>query len=235
MEFPATEWSLLAQATLHGESSAAQALAEFCRRYRAPVVHYISARGVPSSEAEDCAQDFLLHVMEKSTLRRADAARGRFRSFLIGALVRFLHDARQRRTALKRGGGLPPVSVDQENPPTGLPMVAPDDDATFDREWAHRLLELTLEAVRAEYARAGRAEVHAVLRDYLPGSATPPRYDIAAEKLGMTVAAFKTEVHRLRDRFRRLLHREVALTVSSPDQIETEIAYLGQILKRGPD
>src|SRR5687768_4565356 len=170
MEFPATEWSLLAQATLHGEASAAEALAEFCRRYREPVLHFIRRRGVPPADAEDLAQEFLLHVMEKSTLRRADAARGRFRSFLMGALVRFLRDAHQRAGAQKRGGGLSPLSTDLPEPSADLPVVAPDDVAIFDREWAHRLLELTLEGLRTEYERLGRRDLHSILRDYLPGS-----------------------------------------------------------------
>ena len=233
MEFPATEWSLLAQATLHGEASAAQALAEFCRRYRQPVVEFIRARGVAPAEAEDFAQDFLLHVMEKSTLRRADAARGRFRSLLIGALVRFLRDTHERQTALKRGGGQPLLNFDGPEHSADLPVMAPADAAVFDREWAHRLLELALDAVRAEYEQADRATAHAVLRDFLPGSAAPPSYEEAAAKLGVSLGAFKTEVHRLRERFRRLLHREVALTVTSPNEIESEISYLGEVLKSG--
>ena len=230
MEFPATEWSLLAQATLHGEASAAKALAEFCRRYREPILHFIRQRGAAPAEAEDLAQDFLLHVMEKSTLRRADAARGRFRSFLIGSLVRFLRDAHQRTTAAKRGGGMPAVVMDGGDSSVDMPVVAPDDVTVFDREWAHRLLELALESLRADYERLSRVELYDVLRHYLPGSTASPPYDDSARQLGITVAAFKTEVHRLRDRFRRHLQREVALTVTTPDEIESEVAYLGRVL-----
>ena len=229
MEFPATEWSLLAQATLHGEASAAEALAEFCRRYRTPILQFIRQRGVGPAEAEDLAQDFLLHVMEKSTLRRADAARGRFRSFLIGALVRFLRDARQRMAAVKRGGGVPDVVMDGDSS-SDLPVTAADDVTLFDREWAHRLLELAIEALRSEYDRLGRAALYKVLRDYLPGSIASPPYEDSARTLGISVASFKTEVHRLRERFRRHLQREVALTVTTPEEIEIEVSYLGRVL-----
>lgn len=231
MEFPATQWSLLAHATLNGEAQAAEALAEFCRRYREPVLQFILSRGVPPAEAEDLAHDFLLHVMEKSTLRRADALRGRFRSFLMGSLVRFLRDAHQHRTALKRGGPLQPLSLDEPDLAAAAPTVPPDDAAKFDREWALRLLQLALEGVRADYERTGRSALHEVLRAYLPGAAAPPPYEESAARIGLGLGAFKTEVHRLRERVRGRLQREVALTVTSPDEVESETAYLGRVLQ----
>lgn len=231
MEFPATEWSLLAQATLNGEAAAARALEEFCRRYRAPVLQFVRNRGVPPAEAEDLTQDFLLHLMEKSALRRADAARGRFRSFLIGSLVRFLRDARQRETAQKRGGTEKALSFDESELAAVLPTIAPEDAATFDRAWALQLLELAIEAVRADYAQAGKTEAHAVLAAYLPGRGAPPPYEQSAAKLGLPLATFKTEVHRLRERFRSRLRREVAATVTSPDEVDAELAYLGRVLQ----
>lgn len=231
MEFPATQWSLLAQATLNGEAAASAALAEFCRRYREPVLQFVRMRGVPPAEAEDLTQDFLLHVMEKSTLRRADAARGRFRSFLIGALVRFLRDAYHQRTAQKRGGGQAPLSFDEPDLTAAMPAVAPDDEATFDRAWATQMLQLALEGLKAGYAKAGRAEAYAVLAAYLPGRAAPPPYEEAAARLGLGLATFKTEVHRLRDRFRQRLRREIAGTVTSPEEVDDELAYLGRVLQ----
>ena len=140
MAFPSTHWNVLAQATLHGDAAATGALAEFYRRYRQPIVHFIRWRGFSSAEAEDLAHDFLLYLMEKSVLRRADAARGRFRSFLLSVLVRFLGDVRDRREALKRGGGavtidLPDAdltsafaadpAVETEAPPTWLCLAQP--------------------------------------------------------------------------------------------------------------
>jgi RNA polymerase sigma-70 factor (ECF subfamily) len=231
MEFPATEWSLLTRATLNGESAAAASLAEFCRRYREPVVRFICRRGAPVSEAEDLAHDFMLHVMEKSVLRRADPARGRFRSFLIGALVRFLRDANQSRRAQKNGGEHPPLSLDELETRGVEPSVPSEDAAAFDREWALTLLHLTLEELRNDYVLAGQAADYGVLSAYLPGSVASPPYEESAAKLGQPLSAFKTEVHRLRKRFRERLQREVAATISSPEDIESEFSYLGQVLR----
>src|SRR5688572_2518143 len=112
MNFPTTQWSLLAQATLNDEPAGRQALGEFHRKYRKPVVEFLHRRGMPPHDAEDMAHGFFVHLMEKATLRRADATRGRFRSFLLGALVRHLSQAHEQRAAAKRGGGIPPVSLE---------------------------------------------------------------------------------------------------------------------------
>lgn len=231
MEFPATEWSLLARATLNGETAAAASLAEFCRRYREPVVRFICRRGTAPADAEDLAHDFILHLMEKSVLRRADPARGRFRSFLIGALVRFLRDAHQRRTAQKNGGVNPPVSLAELELAGVEPALPPEDAAAFDREWAFALLQMTLEGLKRDYERDDQAAAFAVLSAYLPGSVAPPAYEESAARLGQPLAAFKTDVHRLRKRFRERLQREVAATITSPEDIESEFSYLGQVLR----
>jgi len=94
--FPTTHWSLLAQASLNGETEARAALDELCRRYWSPLNQFIRMRGHPPAEADDLTQAFLLHLLEHSALRKPDRLKGRFRSFLLGALVRFLAPAMTR-------------------------------------------------------------------------------------------------------------------------------------------
>jgi DNA-directed RNA polymerase specialized sigma24 family protein len=231
MDFPTTQWTLLADATLHGDATAAGALAEFIRRYRAPVVQFIRIRGWPAAEVEDLAQDFLIHMMEKSTLRRFDVNRGRFRSYLLGALIRFLNDARERQTALKRGGTTPPVTLESAEFRGDLATTPPPEAAAFDQQWALNLLALTLAALAAEYAQRGRATEFAVLRAYVPGGIQPPPYEESAKSLGLTLAGFKTEVHRLRKRFRMLLREQIVATVGSREEVEAEFLYLRQVLQ----
>src|SRR6266849_6512525 len=60
MNFPSTNWSLLAQTTLEGQSEARAALEELCRRYWSPLHHFIRRRGFSDTEAQDVTQEFLL-------------------------------------------------------------------------------------------------------------------------------------------------------------------------------
>lgn len=231
MEFPSTHWSVLAEATLHGENGAQTALAEFYRRYHEPVMQFIRRRGADSAKAEDLTQDFFLHLITKSTLSRADAARGKFRTFLLGALVRFLGDAHDREHAAKRGGGALPVSLDATEHGWSMPTIPASTAADFDREWALQILASALSRLERDYGTRGRAAEFAVLRAYVPGGVEPPAYEAAAAQLGIGVGALKTEVHRLRQRFRTGLREELAATVASPAEIDAEIAYLGEVLR----
>lgn len=231
MQFPETQWTLLAQATLNGDASGRMAMEEFCRRYREPVVQFIRGRGYSAEDADDLAHDFLVRVMEQRALRRADAAQGRFRSFLLGALVHKLADARDRSRARKRGGGEAPLSLDIDDGVSDLAAIPAPDVERFDRQWALRLLELTLRALEAEFVQRGRGEAFEVLRNYVPGGVRPPPYETAAHELGISLGAFKTEVHRMRRRFRELLRIEIAVTVSRPEQVDEELAYLGHVLQ----
>ncbi len=232
MEFPTTQWSLLARAASEGDAAGVDALGEFYRLYREPVVSFVRRRGYLPAEVEDIAQEFFVHLIEKSTLRRADVKRGRFRSFLLGALMRFLGHAAERREAAKRGGGVAIVSFDEIESADVEPNVPAADMRAYDRDWALELLRRSLRTVETEFEKRGRAENFRVLRRYLPGTNLPaPAYEVSAATLKLGLGAFKTEVNRLRARVRDVLRREIAATVSSPEEIDDEVAYLGRVLQ----
>lgn len=228
MAFPTTRWSLLAQATIHGDAAQKEAWAEFYRRYRGPVVGFIRQQGARPAQAEDLAQEFFISLIENATLQRADRERGRFRSFLLKTLVRFLSRSRTKGAAAKRGGGTEPLSLDQ--PLGDEPAVPAAVARSFDRDWAWEMVALTRAELTARWAARGRAEDLATLAGFLPGAAVPPTYESAAQALGWTLARLKTEVHRLRQEFRELLRHEVALTVDAPHEIEAEMVHLHAVL-----
>jgi len=228
MYFPTTHWSVLAQASMSGESGARHALEDLCRRYWSPLKQFIRSRGYNEAEAEDLTQEFLLHVLEHSTLKRADRQVGRFRSFLLGALSHFLADAYDRRQAQKRGGGAPHLSVEAHAPDLELPSER--QEILFDREWALVILENALNGVAQEWRGSEAESRFRVLRHFLPGALETPTYEAAAGQLQLSVPALKSELHRLRQRFKMLVRQEIANTVSAPHEIEQEMSYLQQVL-----
>jgi RNA polymerase sigma-70 factor (ECF subfamily) len=228
MAFPTTRWSLLAQATIHGDAAQKQAWADFYRRYREPVAGFIRRQCADQSHAEDLTQEFFIHLVEQSTLQRADRLRGRFRSFLLGALTRFLVRDRTRSEAAKRGSGAANLSFDALTPGAGEPAVPAEVAQAFDREWARDLMVRARRDLMAEW-KGEAAELTMLLR-FLPGSAETPAYEPAATELGWTLARLKTEVFRLRTQFRELIRAEVALTVDAPHEIDAEMAHLHLVL-----
>src|SRR5260221_10839559 len=148
MYFPTTQWNLLAQASLNGETTARQALEDLCHRYWSPLQRFIRSRGYTESEAQDLTQEFFLHLLEHATLKKADRLQGKFRSFLLGSLVRFLGDQHDRSHAQKRGGGVPHLSLDEA--PSSLAANSEPGVIFFDREWALVILEEALRRLKTE-------------------------------------------------------------------------------------
>ena len=228
MAFPTTRWSLLAQATIHGDAAQVEALAEFYRRYREPVVNFIHGQTMDHARAQDLAQEFFIHLAEHSTLQRADPMRGRFRSFLLGALTRFLARDRVRSGAVKRGGGEVPLSFDALQPGGGEPGVPADVAQAFDREWARDLIVRVRRELAADWK--GAAHERVMLLRFLPGAVDTPDYETAAAGLDWKLARLKTEVFRVRQQFRERVRAEIALTVDAPHEIEQEMTHLHLVL-----
>jgi RNA polymerase sigma-70 factor (ECF subfamily) len=108
--FPATQWTELARATLHGDAAGRAALESLCRAYWEPVRRAILAKGWERDDAEDLAQGFFLDFMERGVLNRADRERGKFRTFLQVVLDHWLVDEWRRRHAERRGAGVDALS-----------------------------------------------------------------------------------------------------------------------------
>jgi hypothetical protein len=98
----------------------------------------------------------------------------------------------------------------------------------FDREWALVILENGLRIVQQQFDTAPNQ--FAVLRQFLPGSVDVPSYEHAATELGLSLPALKSELHRLRQRFKAAVREEVAATVSAPHEIDAEMNHLQQVL-----
>ena len=151
--FAATRWTLVARAS--GEDSAAQAaLSELCAAYYSPVNAFLRAEGRTEDAARELAHEFFARVLAGGALGGADAARGRFRSYLLGALKHFLADHRAHANREKRGSGIVPETLDTSTS-AGQPLpVTRDDERIFDRQWALTLIARALEIVGAEIGRA---------------------------------------------------------------------------------
>lgn len=236
MEFPSTQWTQLARATLHGDSAAGMALADFCRNYRRPVMQYLRWRGVPENRVEDLTHDFLLHLLEHSALKRADRERGRFRSYLCAALVRFMSNDAKLNGAIKRGGGVEHISIDLAGD-SGAELLQPAASETLflDREWALNLMERALEDVEREWNGHRKTGRFGALRPFLPGAMQPADYPEAARLSGISEASLRTEVSRLRKRFREIVRSHVAATVPSPFNVDDELTHLHRVLTAAVD
>jgi len=231
MDFPTTHWTALAQATLNGDERAGRALEDFILRYRRPVMSLLRRRGLQNNRVEDLTHDFFIQLMEKSSLRRATPVKGRFRCFLSGALRHFLADDLRHHSTIRRGGETQHLSLDAAGDIAATEEAMREGEALFlDREWALNIMESALEELRREWAAADKGRRWEALRAFLPGAMQPADCKEAAQRTGLSDAALRKEVSRLRSRFRDLVRLRVASTVSSPLDVDDELAHLQRVL-----
>jgi DNA-directed RNA polymerase specialized sigma24 family protein len=90
-------------------------------------------------DARDLTQGFFAHLLAARSIARADPAKGRFRSFLLGAMKHFLADERDKARTRKRSGEVEIVSLDAafaESRYGCEPSTSATPESHFDRGWA---------------------------------------------------------------------------------------------------
>jgi DNA-directed RNA polymerase specialized sigma24 family protein len=227
--FPATHWSVVLQAGQSTSPQAAEALETLCRTYWYPLFAYIRRKGHDPEEARDLTQEFFARLLKKNYVAHADAARGKFRSFLLTALNRFLANEWRRAQTGKRGGGRTPISLDDTTAERryGLELVNDETpERIYERRWALTLLDQAFGRLRAEMAASGKSRHFDQLSGLLTSQATRKERAAAGAPLEMTAGAVAVAVHRLRQRYHDLVCEEIAHTVASPAEVDNEIRWL---------
>ncbi len=234
--FVSTRWSVVLSAGDLTSPHAATALEALCRAYWYPLYAYVRRRGHSPADAEDLTQEFFAHLLAHNWVARADPHKGRFRSFLLMAMSRFLANEWDKAHTLKRGAQirLVPLQLDDAEPRYAQePADTSTPEQAFEKQWALATLDEVLQHLRAEFERAGKAVLFAALKPCLIGSRETQPYAALASELGMTEGAVKAAVSRLRERYRERLKEAIAHTVASPSDVDAELRHLIRVLARG--
>ena len=232
-EFQTTRWTQVLQA--RGDSTQAKAaLSELCAAYYAPVFGFIRRNAPEEEAAKDLTQEFFRRLLAGHGIEGVEPSRGRFRSFLLGAVKHFLADVRKHEQRQKRGGGqtLEPLEPGTDTS-LGLKLpdpAAPNPEREFDHRWALTMLERALGALAREQELAGKAAQFEVLKPWLTGEIQNISQAEAARQLGLNEGALKVAIHRLRRRFREVLKSEIGQTLSDRAQVDEELHYLLEAL-----
>ena len=231
--FKETRWSVVLTARDLSSPNYEQAMAALCEQYSYPVYAFIRRKGHTPADAEDLAQEFFYRLIRKEFLRSVDREKGRFRTFLLTAVQRFLCNEWEKSQAQKRGGGAVFVTWDADAAEQRY-CEEPSHDLTpeklFDRHWALRLLNQAKEDLKAEYESAGKRNVLEVLQAFIVGETEKTSYVDAAATLGMSEGAARVWVHRIRHRYGELVRKRIAETVPSEAAVEEELKTLHSVL-----
>lgn len=221
-----------------GTETSAEALADLCQTYWPPLYSFLRSRGYAPEDAQDLLQGFFLAFLEKDFVSRARPDAGRFRTFLLTALIRYISKDRAKDRAQKRGGAVPHVRIDADSAESlhqRIPATALSPEQLYERQWALNILERAMDELRARYEKEDKAALFKELSPLLASPDSEKNHRATAERLGMTEGAVRVAAHRLKARYRDIISGIVQETVASPDEIDDEIQYLFEALSRpGP-
>jgi RNA polymerase sigma factor (sigma-70 family) len=233
--FATTRWSIVNVAGHQSDPRADAALSELCHIYWPPLYGYLRRRGYDIDKAQDLTQGFFARLLERQSIRTADPRRGRFRSFLLIALKRFVINEHEHDMAVRRGGRHAHLALDFDDAERTYVLDSRTDDtpeSVFDRKWAAITLDRALHRLNEECSGSGKIVEARALIPYLTESTELPPYKTVAAQLGMTEGAVKVAVHRLRQRFGAMLRAEISDTVSEQAEIDDEMRELIRVVSR---
>lgn len=230
--FAPTRWTLVLHAARSDTTRARAALQDLCQVYWYPLYAYVRRRGYSAHDAEDLTQGFFARLLKLESLARVAPGAGKFRAFLLASMNHFLSDQRDHANAAKRSAQHT-ISLDAalaENLYAHEPADLATPERIFERRWALTLLENVVQRLHAEYEALGQGALFLELRFAITGDKSAVPYAELAPRLGLTEEALRVAVHRIRQRYRRVLRDEIGQTVPDQGAIEDELTCLRRIL-----
>jgi DNA-directed RNA polymerase specialized sigma24 family protein len=186
--FPETRWSLVSRATAETVNGQREAMGELLGRYLPALKsHFVLRKKLPSERVDDLLQGFIAtKVLNGDFLSRADRDKGKFRSFLLTAVDRYVVDVIRQEGAKKRspGEGMT-LSIDEY--PYVIGAADPCGDV-FDTAWAREVIAEALRRLRCECEASERSAFWGVFEARVVApildGAKPLAYDELVEKFG---------------------------------------------------
>jgi DNA-directed RNA polymerase specialized sigma24 family protein len=234
--FPVTQWTVVLAAGGTPSPESARALERLCGAYWYPLYAFVRRSGYSPADAEDMTQEFFARLLDHNWIAHADRHRGRFRSFLLMEMKRFLAKEWDKTKTAKRGGQVKIIPLQLDTAETRYTRELADTrtpEQVFEKQWAVTLLESALNRLRGDYASDGKGALFATLEPCLIGSRETQPYAALAAELGLTEGAVKMAVCRLRQRYRECLREEISHTVASPTEVDEELRHLFRVLAQG--
>jgi RNA polymerase sigma-70 factor (ECF subfamily) len=190
---------------------------------------YVRRCGHNADDAQDLTQEFLARLLQRHDLARADPSKGRFRSFLLGAMNHFLSVEWHKTQTIKRGGQQTFCSLDAHTAEERYqyePVSALTPEKIYERRWALTLFDRALARLQEEWQAAGKQEQFPALKSFLFCPAGKQEYAPVAANMGISAGAVATLVVQLRQRCAELIRAEIAHTVTTASELEEELRHL---------
>jgi RNA polymerase sigma-70 factor (ECF subfamily) len=238
--FPVTHWTEIFEAKLPDKRRRQAALSELLRRYWRPVYCYLRSKGHKREEAKDLTQDFLNEVLlGRKLIQRADRSKGRFRTFLLRSLDRYLTSVHRTQMAKRRQpeGGL--VSLDGINwADVPRPSRFRTPAEAFDYACAAALLDEVIEEVSRKCIETGIVAHWDLFRERvlepIVDDVEPPPLPQLCRKYHIESGSRASHmILTVKRRFQTVLRQHLRQLVESDADVDDELDYFMTTFSRG--
>lgn len=236
-EFLTTHWSVIEDVTLSEDDRNRALIGLLIESYWKPVYCYLRRRGYGNEQAKDLTQGFFHEVvLGRKLIARADKTRGRFRSFLLFALNRYVIDVQERHSSGKRIPQNKLFSLDKigspdlPEPPAGLSA-----EDSFNQAWISALLEQVLDEVRTDCCREGMT-VHwnvfcdRVLQPIMDDESPPSMKQICDKHNIANGIKASNMIITVKRRLRAAMEQKLRRSVISDREMDAELEEMTQFL-----
>ncbi len=237
--FPTTDWGLFVDIRGGSPAKKLAALDILARRYWKPVFRFLQYSGKDEEAAKDLTQAFFAEWIESNAFAKADAQRGKFRSFMLASLKRFAANEHRAGQAQKRRPAAGLLSLDElmdnEEKPFE-PEDAETPDKAFDRAWAVEVVGRVLKHLEAECTRKDQKAHYDIfskrlIQPILHGQEAPSMVDLGKVH-GLTEKQAGNVQETAKRAYRRLMEDEVRLYAASDLEVSEEIRDIFAILNQ---
>jgi len=236
--FLTTHWSLIEQVGSADHQDQAL-IGLLINKYWKPVYCYLRHQGHDNEQAKDLTQGFFHQVvLGRDLFNKADQARGRFRTFLLVALNRYLIQIQQKQTARKRIPRSKLVPLDNiDVPEVDQAHAEFSPEAAFNYAWVSTLLEEVLSEVEATCRQRHlmvhwRAFQERILEPILEGHNSPSLHNIC-ERYGIeNTTKASNMIGTVKKIFRVTLQQHVRRSVLSDEDMPEELMQLKRFFQK---
>lgn len=232
--FPSTHWSLVARSVQDDTAASRAALGDLLQRYLPALRAHLGYKQLTPEEADDLLQEFVAgRILEKDLIARANRNLGKFRTFLLTALNRFLVDQIRASRAKKRAPD--EAKLVRLGERAEQLQAEPEQSDAFDVAWARGVLDEALRRMQTECESSGRADVWGVFQcrvlDPILSGTKATDYDKLIRRFGLTSPSQASNVLMTAKRmYARALRSVVAEYARDGQEIAEEIEQLRKIL-----
>jgi hypothetical protein len=237
--FLTTHWSIIENVGMSDDDKNRALIGLLLSKYWKPVYCYLRRKGHDNEHAKDLTQGFFHEVvLSRNLIQKADQSKGRFRSFLLIALNRYLITAKTGQAAQKRIPKSKLVELDVTDLSElrqAASELTPDD--SFNYAWVSTLLAQVLQEVEVKCHGDGKT-VHwhifhdRILEPIMEKTEPPSMKEICRKYAVDSEAKASNMMVTVKRRFQTVLRNHLRSLVVSEEQVDEELAEIMRFLPK---